>query len=129
MPTPPAIVVPANPLPSLPGLRYAIAQVESGDDSTALGRDGERTKYQFKIDTWAKYSSEPIRDASPAECDRVADLYLLDIMRHLERIKIPVTPRNIYVCWRYGVHTPAIMIKSPHTDADRVQRLFESFTR
>ncbi len=50
----------------------AIVAVEGVANPRKPGKSGELTKYQFKPSVWNQYSHVPMKDASPAEIERVA---------------------------------------------------------
>jgi hypothetical protein len=68
-------------------LLRCIAQVESGDVSTKIGQQGERSRYQFMVSTWVMYSkvafSQIGRPEHQKEVDRVA-------RRHIFTIKMAI---------------------------------------
>jgi hypothetical protein len=64
----------------------AIAQVETGVSPGAIGRRGERSKFQIMPATWTKYSQSNQRSASPEEIRIVARQVLAEIEAvHLRR--------------------------------------------
>jgi len=57
----------------------AIAKVETGLTPDAVGRLGERTKFQITPATWARFSQKDQQSASPEEVRSVARQVLAEI--------------------------------------------------
>lgn len=63
----------------------SIAEVETNNNAMAIGRSGERTKYQFMPNTWRDYSNYPFHKLNGSlESQRIAD----EVMQlHTQRLK------------------------------------------
>lgn len=128
--SPPAIIQQAQiTLPSLPALLRAIAQVESRNNPKAVGKHGERTKYQIKWSTWIRYSSRPQMFCTDDEADQCATALALDIMCQLGRRSIAITPRNVYCVWKSGRYSPLGWGKDTIETAERVDNLYTDFSQ
>jgi hypothetical protein len=81
-----------------------LAQLESRGDDLALGRTGERTRYQIMRATWEYYSDVPFAESprQPAEARRVARLILIDCEQACVRKHRPVTFANVRRLYRRG---------------------------
>jgi hypothetical protein len=95
----------AEPAPIDPDkLLAAIAQVESGVHDGAVGRAGERSRYQMSESVWRKFSTEPfIRADDPAQSRAVALDYLAWIESQLRRRGTEATPYSLSLAWNAGV--------------------------
>ncbi len=81
----------------------ALAIAESGCDDKAIGRLGERTRWQIMPATWSAYSKVPIRRASVQEAERVARAIWLDeFERSRQFLKRTPTVTEVYLSWRMG---------------------------
>jgi hypothetical protein len=80
------------------------AHLESRGDDLAIGRSGERTRYQIMRATWRHYSDVPFAQSAryPAEARRVARLILIDCERACRRTRRPVTFANVRWFYRHG---------------------------
>lgn len=82
-----------------------IVQRETGGDNRAIGRAGERSKYQFMRKTWYQHTRKPFSYASTDE-----NLAEIIAKKHLEWIKVSLIAQNIEVniqncawAWNAGV--------------------------
>lgn len=82
----------------------AIAVVETNNDNSAIGKAGERSKYQFMEATWNQYSNIPHARASefPEEIERVANVHLNWIKSTLKKNKFGITVENCAAIWNAG---------------------------
>ena len=124
-------------------LLNAIGDVETGhlaDQRKAIGRHGERGKYQMKASAWADanaqlktegrptYSWLQWRDATAQ--DMVASAYLRCLRRRLLSLGIAnPTPAVIALCWNRGVTGAHDLRWRPNDYAQRVANLFDSLGR
>jgi hypothetical protein len=83
-------------------LLSAIAEVETGNNPSQLGRDGERTRLQILPETWRRFSRMPHSAANRAETDRVARAYLAVIRRRIHERGLPETAFFIAAGWNAG---------------------------
>ena len=124
-------------------LLNAIGDVETGhlsDQRKAIGRHGERGKYQMKASAWADanaqlktegrptYSWLQWRDATAQ--DMVACAYLRCLRRRLSSLGIAnPTPALLALCWNRGLTGARERAWQPNDYAVRVSNLFDSQTR
>lgn len=124
-------------------LLNAIGDVETGhlaDQRKAVGRHGERGKYQMKASAWADanaqlktegrptYSWLQWRDATAQ--DMMACAYLRCLRRRLLCMGIAnPTPALLALCWNRGVTGAHDLRWRPNDYAQRVANLFDSQTR
>jgi hypothetical protein len=80
------------------------AHLENRGDDRAIGRSGERTRYQIVRATWRHYSDVPFAESPryPAEARRVARLILIDCERACARNRQPVTFANVRWFYQHG---------------------------
>ena len=99
-----AISVPRSTPEPVPDdvLLAAIAEVETGNNHSRLGRNGERTRLQILPQTWRRFSRMPHASATRAETDRVARKYLSVIRRRVRERGFPETPFFIAAAWNAG---------------------------
>jgi hypothetical protein len=104
----------------------AIHWVENPDNRETPGPCGELGAYQFRSDTWHRYSSRPFRQALDQRAsDEVAVRYYDSIRTNLVRNGIAPTTFNIAMAWNAGV---AAVVRdsapaSTHDYATRVSNL------
>lgn len=81
-------------------LLSAIALVESGNDDNAIGRHGERSRYQITATVWRQHEKRwPFGAATnPIVAKRVASRHL----RWFVRNGIPETPWEMAYAWNCG---------------------------
>lgn len=124
-------------------LLNAIGDVETGhlaDQRKAVGKHGERGKYQMKASAWSDanaqlktegrptYSWLQWRDATAQ--DMVASAYLRCLRRRLSSLGIAnPTPALLALCWNRGVAGAHDLRWRPNDYAVRVANLFDSQTR
>lgn len=82
----------------------AIAMVETANDPTAIGRDGERSRYQFMNFVWKEYSNEPFETASTnaREANRVFMEHVKWSVRALKVLDQDVTVYNLALLHNAG---------------------------
>lgn len=127
-PPPPAhnLTVLASPLalPDLPALLWAIAEVESGNNPAAIGKNGERTRYQIKWSTWNRYTGLGMVGCSEEAAQDVVVQYLLEIAQNLVRHGRPINPCTLYVAYRTGQYRPTLA-RGVTDSGIRVENLYE----
>lgn len=101
----------------------AVAQVESGGSDWAIGKRGERGRYQFTEDTWKMHTTVDFHFAH----DRLmADLVAREHFRYLysefEKRGWAPTPYNLAACWNAGLTGGGRRPLPPHVD-DYAQRV------
>lgn len=91
----------------LASLLIALAEIESNNNDRAVGRDGERSRYQIRQATWEEHAipSWPFRDAVYyPKAKTVASSILLSYQDRFEQMTgRHAMPRDIYVLWNMGV--------------------------
>jgi len=104
----------------------AIHWVENPDDLETPGPFGELGPYQFRSETWRRYTGRPFRQALDRKAsDEVAVKYYESIKSSLERSGVAATAYNIAMAWNAGINAvvndtaPA----SSHDYASRVENL------
>ena len=118
----------------------AIGDVETGhlaDQRKAVGRHGERGKYQMKASAWADanlqlqaegrptYSWYQWRDATAQ--DMVACAYLRCLRRRLQSLGIAnPSPAVLALCWNRGITGALDRGWRPNGYAERVVNVFDS---
>jgi hypothetical protein len=82
----------------------AVAIVETNNDDRAIGKAGERGRYQFMAATWGQYSKIPHTNcaAYPAEIERVAQTHLNWIKKTLKKNGYEISVDNCAAIWNAG---------------------------
>ncbi len=103
-------------------LLVAIASVESGGNNLAVGKAGERSRFQISESVWRQHAGEKgvtagdfaTNAATHEVAHRVAEAHVVWLARQLEAHKRPVTVEALALAWhlgavgeRNGPHTPA----------------------
>lgn len=85
-------------------LAFAIAEVETGNRSMAIGRHGELTEYQFRQGTWEQHSDVPFKEATkdPEEVKRVFRVHIRWIRTSLVILEKEPSVSNIAIMWNAG---------------------------
>jgi hypothetical protein len=82
----------------------AIHWVENPDNRETPGPCGELGAYQFRADTWHRYSSRPFSQALDRRAsDEVAVRYYESIKANLVRNGVAPTTYNIAMAWNAGI--------------------------
>lgn len=82
----------------------AIHCVENPDDRETPGTFGELGAYQFRPETWRRYSNRPFHQALDRRAsDEAAVRYYDAIKASLVRRGVPPTTYNIAVAWNAGI--------------------------
>lgn len=101
----------ANQIVTIDEMRLlrAIAEVESGATNLSrpmkrVGRNGERSAWQFMPHTWSEYTSTPFAHASTnaTVAHLIAQMHLRRLRLELETSKVAATPFAIAVAWNAG---------------------------
>jgi soluble lytic murein transglycosylase-like protein len=101
----------------------AIAEVETGGNSRAVGRRGERGMYQFGRTTWRQYTSRPHSDAHiPVVAHGIAVRHFDWLQAELARNGRQPTPYLMAVAWNGGVGR-AIGGRAPFATRDYATRV------
>lgn len=109
----------------LPIYLRTIAQIETGDNPTKIGRDGERTRWQIRRTEWEQRSSVPFWQADDVEGRRVAALLLSSRIREFEEKHTrPPTPEQVYLLW----HRPARVLSPTPAEQKRAERFANLFS-
>jgi hypothetical protein len=108
-------------------LLSAIAEVETGNNSSVLGHCGERTRLQILPETWRRFSKLPhsVSASNRAETDRVARAYLASIRDRLKLRGLPETPFFIAAAWNAGPGWKTLSSKTV-AYAERVTNIVEA---
>ncbi len=87
-------------------LLRAIAEIETGNDDSAIGKAGERSRYQIKKDVWFQYAKVPFEsNASNVLISReVARKHITNMLIRVQTAKpgVVLTPRDFYIIWNAG---------------------------
>jgi hypothetical protein len=115
-------------------LLRAIAAVESGATNLSrpvrrIGRNGERSAWQFMAGTWREYTTAPFTHASSnaTVAHLIAQTHLRRLRLELETSKIAATPFAIAMAWNAGA-SAVIQNSAPNSTwkyAERVVNLYE----
>lgn len=115
--------VPNNPLLhiNVPILLKAIADCESESNDLAIGRRGERGRYQIRYATWEMYSHQPHKVF--AHVEPVARVVAIKYLTHLGFIlldhNIHPTAQNLAQMWNAGT-----LIGGFNNFSERVNNLY-----
>jgi len=98
------------------------------ENSTRVGRAGERGPWQILPSVWKQYSKTSQQSASIAEQKRVVLAHIKWIREQLKTINLPDTPRSIALVWGAGFeNVRRESINPAKLDyADRAQNIYES---
>jgi len=86
-------------------LLICIALVETGNNQKAIGKAGERSKYQITRAVWREHSTKPFTEATndPAMATIVAVSHINHcIVPFLQRNEFPVNAESVARCWKAG---------------------------
>jgi hypothetical protein len=101
-------------------LLAALAEIESGNRSSAIGRYGERSAFQFTLATWRQHTRTDFERATsdPAYALAVARERLLYLRRVLLQRNLLITPATLAAAWHYGPDSAKVC-----SDTDYVRRV------
>lgn len=105
-----SVSVPAQPPIDYGALLYAIGCVESGNKDDAIGKDGERGRFQFTEATWTSLTPLPFSEAHNLPAARVVALkHLTDMERRIRRAGLTrgALIFELAVAWNAGEHNRA----------------------
>ena len=101
----------------------AVAEVETGGNARAVGRQGERGLYQFNRVTWGRYTKRPLADAHrPGIAHVIAVKHYNWLCERLQANGRPVTTYRLAMAWNGGV-TRGISGKAPRVTHDYARRV------
>jgi hypothetical protein len=115
-------------------LLFAIAQVETGAKTLSrpvqkVGKNGERSAWQFMPGTWREYTNVPFEQASKQApvAHLVAQLHLRRIRLELETQNLKATPHAIAMAWNAGISAVVgnNVPQSTWSYAERVANLYQ----
>lgn len=111
---------PLKPI-DLSALLEAISAVESGHDNNAVGRRGERGRYQIRAATWSSYGRGrfEIGAHDPVAATECATRYLRSLARLLLDHKHPVNVTELATLWNTGT-----LLTGHNAYAERVTNLY-----
>ena len=97
-----------------------IGLVETGDDDTAIGKDGERGRYQIMEGVWYSHTTLPFTHAHML-CHAVTIA-----KRHVQRLatQVPNSPYDLALAWHCGVRGSRKPTKTSKDYASRVANLY-----
>ena len=108
----------------------SIALIETNNDPSAVGRCGERSRYQFMDFVWKEYSNEPFETAStnPREANRVFVEHVKWSIRALKILEKDVTIYNLALLHNAGFgNIRRSTVQERHRDyAKRVKAIYYS---
>lgn len=86
-------------------LLAVIAEIESGTDSTKVGKAGERGMYQITAGVWKQHAKiSPFRDAHKPHVSKiVAERHLAWLEREIAEKGYEVTAETLALCWNAGL--------------------------
>lgn len=112
-----------SPIPS--AWMDALALVESGDNPQAVGRHGERTRYQVTPAVWRQHTKVPMQSAGPNTIRGiVSEEWSRRIATWEIRNKRKCDPRTAYLLW----HRPARWNNPTRVELERAMR-FENLAK
>jgi hypothetical protein len=101
----------------------AIHAIENPYDQRAPGPCGELGAYQFRQNTWRKYSQRPFNEAIDRQCsDEVAVRHYEWIKSSLERNRLVPSTYNIALAWNAGL-TAVVRGRVPASSRDYAERV------
>lgn len=82
----------------------ALAMIETGIDDYAVGKKGERSRYQFSKATWREVSNRPFSFAHRVEFSTEAALHYTNKLRnrYMQEQGVFPTDAAFYVMWNWG---------------------------
>jgi len=133
MPAPVAIYCAAFQPVILDRLLVAIGMVESNDNPKAIGKAGERSRWQISRDVWKETTGLPFDRAQfDAYAYPVARAHLIALKWRLTEAHVPITVKSLALAWNGGA-TAAILGKLENAKArayaDRVESLYQTISQ
>ena len=92
-------------MPLLTALLLALSEIESGNNDAAIGKAGERGRYQIMEATWREhFPNDPHSNAhKPDRAERAAKAILYwHEMNYLKATGRPASAKDIYAMWNLG---------------------------
>lgn len=85
---------------------FCLSSLESGHNDFAIGKHGERSRYQITEATWRHYTSLPFDCASDSVVAHNVAKRILEyrIARFIKRKRRQPTPQEIYRLWNPGAN-------------------------
>lgn len=112
-------------------LLAAIAQVESGGNDAAIGKAGERSRFQMGESVWRQHAKpdEPhvLATSDPALAEHVATEHMVWLYRQLYSAGVPITAETLASAWHHGATGAIKRIlhgEPPDDYAQRVANLY-----
>jgi hypothetical protein len=86
-------------------LLVAIAETETGSDSSKIGKAGERGMYQITYGVWKQHAKiSPFKKAhDPVVAKIVAERHLAWLEREIAKKDYEVTAERLALCWNAGL--------------------------
>lgn len=101
-PPPPVLHELAEITPSV--FLQSIAEVESGDHDYAVGKHGERGRFQFTEQVWKMHTTVDFHFAHDRLMSNlVAREHLRYLFSEFDRLGYVPTPYNLAACWNAGI--------------------------
>lgn len=101
----------------------AVAEVETGGNTKAVGRYGERGLYQFHRSTWRRYTNRSFYDAhDPEIAHDVAVQHFVWLYNRLSARGVQPTAYQMAVAWNGGL-SRAISGRAPKATRDYARRV------
>ncbi len=82
----------------------ALGELESGNNDHAVGMLGERSRYQFRKDTWKEVSNRPFSFAYKTEFATAAAMTYINVLSNRFYTKTGKRPTELdyYIMWNWG---------------------------
>ncbi len=112
-------------------LLAALAVVESDSTDTAIGKAGERSRYQITASVWYEHTMEPF---SSARIRGIAERVALDHIQHciepaLKRAGREVTIHAIAGCWNMGISGYLNTKPTPQKRRTYIKHVVDNYNR
>lgn len=93
-------IVPPHEQPFL----RALGEIESGNNDKAVGTLGERSRYQFRKETWLEVSNRPFSFAHKTTVAAQAAMRYVNVLSNRFHIKTGRRPSELdyYIMWNWG---------------------------
>ena len=103
---------------------FALSAIETGHNDAAIGKAGERSRYQISEPVWAKWDSlSPHEDCKGDDATQCATSHI----NHIRRTLLTDDPLIIASAWNQGI--TGHKRRGPNDHAQRVSNLYHAIMR